>query len=457
MKHRVSILIATIVMSMSAASVAFAAELPVKPSGVAPEAFPASTTCVCHQDLADTWKNSMHAKAISDPVYQAKKAEANEATDGQLGQFCDTCHAPGATMTGEIAAGGALSAGTGEGVNCSWCHQVSGMAEGEPGNTSHMVSPVGVMRAQIKDPKSPHQGQYSELHTSSKFCGGCHNVNHPVNGMHLESTYREWEAGPYAAEGTQCQDCHMSASPDTIGPGSGVVGKIGPQRDGLYSMTFWGANVELGDKTAATAMLKKAARVEVEAPEILAAGDSAEVPVTITNIGAGHYLPTGLTEVREMWLEVYATAADGTQSKLGERRFGTILEDKDGNSPVELWVATKIKSDDRIAPRESVTTTVAVEMPQDADSTVISAKLLYRSTGDALAQKAKTNNPVTEMAVAEQSVYSSEAARKAAAQETAPQAEPNPRKPITATLVVALVVILGAVAGAVWFVRKRNR
>ena len=63
--------------------------------------------------------------------------------------------------------------------------------------------------------------QYSALHTTSKICGGCHNVDHPVNGMHLETTYTEWEKSPQARKGIQCQDCHMSESPPTVGPSAG--------------------------------------------------------------------------------------------------------------------------------------------------------------------------------------------------------------------------------------------
>ena len=113
-------------------------------------------------------------------------------------------------------------------------------------------------------------------------------------------------------------------------------------------MTFAGAQVALGDADRATALLKSAAKVEVCGSEI--ASPSASVTVTVTNVGAGHYLPTGLTEIRQMWLQVVAVDEAGNETELGKRVFGTELKDKDGKFPVELWDAVAIATDDRIPP-----------------------------------------------------------------------------------------------------------
>ena len=40
-------------------------------------------------------------------------------------------------------------------------------------------------------------------------------------------------------------------------------------------------------------------------------GELYRLPIKVTNTGAGHYLPTGLTFVREMWLDVTVTDAKG--------------------------------------------------------------------------------------------------------------------------------------------------
>ncbi|TLM98846.1 MAG: hypothetical protein FDZ75_01445, partial [Actinobacteria bacterium] len=286
-------------MFAAGVAVASAAPVPVKAGVAAPEQFPPPNSCGCHAALLEQWSKSMHAKALTDPLYNAKLADANAATNGTLGAFCNTCHGPAATMTGEMSKDASLSAGTAVGIGCSWCHQVTGLKPGDPGNTSQVLELTGTMRAQIQDPQAPHFAKYSPLHTESRFCGGCHNVNHPVNGMHLESTYSEWEKSPYAAQGVSCQDCHMSGQPGAVGPSKGAAGAGAPERPNIFAMSFMGAQVGLGDKALAEGMLQSAATVTLASPEIVAPGSSAAATVTVTNSGAGHYLPTGLTEVRE--------------------------------------------------------------------------------------------------------------------------------------------------------------
>jgi hypothetical protein len=417
MRRTRSVLFVLSVCALLAASavVAYAAGVPVEKGNAEPENFEPVAACGCHSALIDQWSRSMHAQALTDPLYLTKLEEAQKATNGAIGPFCQKCHGPAATMTGEIGKD-SMSAGVMGGVNCSFCHQVVGIKDGDVGNTSHLVQLDGIRRAQIRDPKAPHPAAYSAFHESAEFCGGCHNVMHPVNGMHLEATYKEWSESDYAKEGVVCQDCHMSQAPGVVGPSTGQAAGGAPQRSNIYTMTFTGANVGLGNPELATAMLKSAATIDLEVPEVIESGAS-DVKVTITNKGAGHYLPTGLTEVREMWLEVSAESADGEFTPVGEHRFGTILQDDEGNSPVELWEATKIKSDDRIPPRESVTKTFSFSLPAGADKATLKAALLYRSAPEEMAQKAGVENPTTEMASVSKAVFSSEEARLADSQE----------------------------------------
>lgn len=447
--------LATAVLLFAGAVSALGAGIPVEPAGVNPAAFEPAYACGCHGTLVEDWQPSMHAKALSDPLYLTKLAEAEKATGGTIGPFCNKCHGPGATMTGEMGSGKDRSDGTNEGVNCSFCHQVIGLKPGIIGNTSHLVDPSGVRRAQIKEPKAPHAAEFSELHTTAEFCGGCHNVLHPVNGMHLEATYKEWSESPYAKEGIVCQDCHMSIKPGVVGPTKGTAAPGAPERDNIYQMTFVGANVAQGPAEASTALLKSAAEVKLEIPEIVPPGETTSATVTITNVGAGHYLPTGLTEVREMWLEVTAATASGETTTFGTHVFGTILQDDKGNAPVELWEATKIKSDDRIGPRESVTYSYAFTMPEGATATSVTAALYYKSASDEFAEKAKVANPVTQMAVASSAVYADdEAARQAAASAEGGNSDGG-TTPSWIWLAVAGTLATIGIAFAVWRLRKQ--
>jgi hypothetical protein len=287
------------------------------------------------------------------------------------------------------------------------------------------------------------------------MCGGCHNVNHPVNGMHLEATYTEWSESDYATQGIVCQDCHMSAEAGVVGPSTGQAAMGAPERDNIYHMTFTGAQVALGNSEAATAMLKSAAKIEIQAPDIVPPGQEASATVIVSNTGAGHYLPTGLTEVRQMWLEVTATDASGGTTKLAERRFITILQDDEGNAPVELWEATSIKSDDRIPPKGSVTEPITVSLPEGADKSTVAASLYYKSVPDELAEKAGVENPTTTMATAEKVVFGSQEALDAANAE--PATVPASQTRVTLRYVLGAAIVLLAVAGGLLYWRARGK
>lgn len=49
---------------------------------------------------------------------------------------------------------------------------------------------------------------YQPLLRKAEFCAGCHEYV-VEGGVHLVSTWSEWKASSYAAEGKTCQSCHM--------------------------------------------------------------------------------------------------------------------------------------------------------------------------------------------------------------------------------------------------------
>src|SRR6185436_19245952 len=59
------------------------------------------------------------------------------------------------------------------------------------------------------------------------------------------------------------------------------------------------------------ALLRQAARLDLEPTSVVAAGNTVAFKVSITNVGAGHNLPTGFAFARQMWLEVKVAASDG--------------------------------------------------------------------------------------------------------------------------------------------------
>lgn len=391
-----ALLLALLLIALPAAATA----LPSIPSSV----FPSANTCGCHAALFTEWQTTMHAQALSDPIFQLKLKQVDEETDGAVTPFCLGCHSPIGVMSGEVTTSdlSRASQSAAEGVTCSFCHSVTATVQ-PLGNTSQEVASDGVRRAQLQDPQAPHAAAYSEFHESAEFCGSCHNVSHPGNGTHLEDTYTEWAESEYAKKGITCQDCHMTPGPGVTKPNPGKAAGMGPKRDHIFTMTFVGANVALGNAELAEANLKAAAELVLDVPEIQTG--QVAVKTTVTNVGAGHYLPTGLSEVRQMWLEVKATDASGAELLNERRDWGTVLEDAEGNAPAEVWDAVAIKSDDRIGPKQSAVNEYAFDMSEGP--VTVEATLYYRSAPEEVAEAVGIDIPTTTMASVTKMVYTS--------------------------------------------------
>jgi len=297
------------------------------------------------------------------------------------------------------------------------------------GNARYLVKPGKVKLGPFGEGKDPmaHEVALSEFHTEPRFCGTCHDVDHPVNGLPLETTYKEWEAGPYNVEGEErriCQDCHMTPGPNyTENPGKASA--LGEERPHIWAHNAvggGGVSSLLGEEAimaAATERLQAAATVELELPEEAKPGEGAEVKVALTNVGCGHYLPTGVTELRDCWLEVTITDADGetiySSGHLeedgniaeGAVKYGVVVADADGNPTPKFWLAAEKISDHRIPPKETVTETYAVALPEGAAGPLkVSARLRYRAAGPEVMSYAEGEAkgaalPIVDMATAE--------------------------------------------------------
>ena len=415
-----------------------AAQLPEHPA----EAFEPSSACGCHAGLIDDWRRSMHSQALHDPLYLTKLAKAEEEAGPAVVRFCEECHGAIAAMAGELD-DRVFSEQGGEGVTCDLCHQVTGTRD-PIGNTSLIVEPDGTKRAQFADSESPaHATAYSAFHETAEFCGMCHNVDHPGNGFPIEATYTEWAESPYADEGIVCQDCHMTPGPGVTKPSPGKAAAGGPDRPHIYRMTFAGGNVALGHSELAEERLQAAAEIEVLADELASGGGQTSATVRITNVGAGHYLPTGLTDFRRMWVELTATDAEGVETEVGRREFHSVFKDAEGNYPVEMWDAVDFQSDDRIPPRESVEETWDVEMPE-AGPLTLTATLYYRSCTEEFAAEAGVDVPTTTMTSAQTVLYTSETERQEALRVDPGAGSGFPGDRHLVWIVVGAAVIIGA-------------
>jgi hypothetical protein len=213
----------------------------------------------------------------------------------------------------------------------------------------------------------------------------------------------------------------------TQNPGEACV--LGPERDHWWTHQFVGGNAVvtelLGSKKHADyarKRLKAAAKVEIIAPEESALRPGLlQFKVKVSNVGCGHYLPTGLTEVREMWLDVSVTDASGKElyrsGALDEEGeidadaviYNTVLGDELGRPTWKVWAATQILSDHRIPPKGYRIERYAAYIPPDVEPPLkIRAALNYRSASPHLVKILLGDEafeiPVIEMTTAETSV-----------------------------------------------------
>ena len=213
-------------------------------------------------------------------------------------------------------------------VTCEFCHKITAVDVSPDGirRPNLVVADLGLpaKTTMLRSPTEPWLvfGPYEDatfdggiemrpahaaVVRTSALCAACHedhadprDTNDDFRGTYdgppSQTTYSEWAASPYAAQGVQCQDCHMRPS--------GLdhfCNRVAFARDGseVRSHEFPGTTPEML-RSAVT--LRAFSRVE---------DGVLTVRVDLTNSGAGHHVPTGVT-LRNLILVVTPTTSDGT-------------------------------------------------------------------------------------------------------------------------------------------------
>lgn len=191
---------------------------------------------------------------------------------------------------------------------------------------------------------------------SSAFCGSCHDVRlfgtdvlGRARGDHfkrLRNGYSEWldYAEQRRARGVaapSCQDCHLSAYPGVwngqrferrepgelpLGYAASAEGAARAVRPHYFtgvevplSPGFAGAlagettvdafGLPLGARARSELLLRSSVRLTLGTVE--PRGGGVEIPVTVENVGAGHRVPGGFSQERELWVELTVTDGQG--------------------------------------------------------------------------------------------------------------------------------------------------
>jgi hypothetical protein len=228
---------------------------------------------VCHREIYEEWKTSIHAQAYVDPFFQAYWKKDKHIW------ICLNCHTPlenqQPELIGDIPRNRVEKAVRRpnprfdpefqkEGITCAGCHVRD-----------------GVILGPYEDSVAPHPTKYDPLFQSAEFCFRCHQVpSGPFQFYRFGpcGTYPEFEGGHYYEQGYICQTCHM---PEVERPAADG----GPVRKVRRHLWRGGHDPE---------QIRRAVTIGVRAePPRLDPGAKATFTLTLSNSGAGHNLPTG--------------------------------------------------------------------------------------------------------------------------------------------------------------------
>ena len=331
--------------------------------GISEAVFSPSQECGnCHKNIYQTWSNSMHAQAISDPVFKLDYLHALNEYGEKIREYCLSCHSPTTRYSGDSYLKNRISR---EGINCDFCHSIYAVDLENP-KDPFKVNPGSTQYGPYQNASSPaHQATYSELHTRSEFCAGCHQLKNS-SGVLVLGTYSEWKEGPYPEQKVYCQNCHMPKV-----PGMPIVDpKVKKSELNMTAHEFLGGHSEINLQHSATLRTQ----FEVEKSKAL-------VTVFVTNAESGHKLPTG-TPVRKVILSVKLLDDKGNKIAQKEKVYQKVLLDQSGEVLTESYKmildAASVLSDNRIAPKETRQEKFEFDLPSGIKPFSVESDLRYQ-------------------------------------------------------------------------------
>jgi hypothetical protein len=364
----------------------------------------------CHERVFAQWRQAKHSGAARNPMllqlYNGTDVQGNPgiAPGFKLefpfrGGDCADCHAPTGALQnpGDADLNDILALGRVDtsGVYCDFCHKV---AEVPVNNSTGVNGAIRLRRPPPGSSRDINTGTLDDVTTywmgatyvsvlgTSAFCSGCHQYANE-HGVVVDDTYDSWSVSPAAGAGIRCQDCHMKPNEDSVFvSGIGLIDAVKRSPERLHTHRFRRTGLVDSTKTARVEV-----RTEVE-------GTALRLHVGVTNMEAGHKLPTGVS-FRNILLVVRAENGTGALQQTGGdtlppfagegagegnyagepgKAFALVAEDDAGIWPVPSWAARKIRVDTRIPAGETDSSTYAF-LVEPGKTVNVSVRLLYRA------------------------------------------------------------------------------
>jgi hypothetical protein len=248
-----------------------------------------------------------------------------------------------------------------------------------------------------------------------------------VNGTPIERTYDEWRVSPYAQNEIVCQDCHMNSvevaiqiaktlkRPETFTNKrvrlSGKASTLGTQdREVVHSHEFVGGNAVISAIMAPNS-LRKRKHADIAKKRLQNAAELTlhfeqrndelfKLGVDVFNVGAGHNLPTSLTQVRHIWIEATITDDKGdilfetgkldSHNDIDEEKtvvFKSWAVDAQGNDTHDPWAINHLVRDTTIPPKGHSKHEFIFTNKNNAKQINVDVKLNYRSATQHIAEE----------------------------------------------------------------------
>ncbi len=321
---------------------------------------------MCHSAEYQAWSQSAHAHSAQDAMVLYGMKVEQQLRGDQYSRQCAGCHDPVSLRLGDA------SLSSGRGITCLGCHDVTRLIRAG-GNSDMEATSHDWTQAHAK--RAAASLDYLK---SPDFCAVCHQQFVPGDGIVAIDTMHEWQVSSFATSGTKCVDCHV---PDT---GDGYT----------HDHAMPGGNVFIAQKFAETSFASKVQAKLASAVTLHAElGNDGAAHVVVMNTGAGHAFPTGVTDIREPWVEVQAIDAGGSVlaryggpdtsgvMPLGAARLGMDIAAADGTLLYrhELTDATRIPFQRVVPAQGSVEVVVPIPPALPANEAKLRAVLYYRN------------------------------------------------------------------------------